>query len=376
MAKRILLYNPLGIMFMRSAFWVTAILSVGLASCGGPANRPLVDPTAFRLPLAEAGSLEIEGTVAGQPRSRAGVVFFATREGFLTAVIVPARQVLWRFKAESPVSVSPEIGDGHILLRDDGNVVYVLDFMGTLVLRKQLGEAVTSAVRGDGGRIYFGTAGGKAVALDLSAGGAQVWAYAGAAAVTSGPVFAGDMAMFGAADGKLIALDKTGKLMWEFLAKGAIAVDPAAAEGRLYFGTGDRHFYCLRLATGKRIWSRRLQGSPIHPALIRGRRLALAASNSVVYFLSGRGGAILSWEAVPSRIVHEISDAGALVLVSSSSPSLVAVEFASGKRIGEHAFSGPLAAGALWASPFVILVAVDAETGGQRLVILGPRPAS
>ncbi len=360
-------------------FSVLIILGVTAINCAVPRKGPLVDPSAVRFPLVEAGTLEIEGTVAGQPRARDGIVYFATREGFLMAVVVPARQIFWKFKAEHTVSASPELGENHILLRDDENVIYVLDFRGSLVLKKQVDEDVTSPVRENRGRIYFGTASGKVRALDLSASREQVWEYpvaASAAAVTAGPVFVGDMVIFGAADGRLRALDHTGKLVWEFAAKGAIAVDPAVADGRLYFGTGNRFFYCLNAATGKKIWARRLQGAPLHPALIHGRRLALAASNSVIYFISRRGGSILSWEAVPSRVVHDLAAAGPMILVSSGGPSLVALDFSTGKRLGGHLASGPLAAGALWASPFVVLIAGDEESGCQRLAFLRPQSAT
>jgi outer membrane protein assembly factor BamB len=350
-------------------------MSLALAMCAGPAKRPLVDPSAVRFPLVEAGTLEINETVAGQPRARDGIVYFATREGFLTAVVVQARQILWRFKADHSISVPPELGENHIVIRDDGNVLYALDTRGSLVLEKQPDEAVTSAVRENRGRMYFGTSSGKVVALDLSANGAQAWEYRSAAAISAGPVFAGDMVIFGAADGRLIALDQAGKLVWEFGATGAITADPTVDDGRLYFGTEKRFFYCLNAATGKKIWARRLQGAPLHPAFIHGRRLAVPASNSVVYFLSRRGGSILSWEAVPSRIVHEIAIAGPLILVSSAAPDFVALDFSTGKRVGQHLASGPLAAGALWVSPFIVLVVGDEESGRQSLVFLRSQPA-
>lgn len=360
-------------MTRRRAFGVAAMLGLSFASCAGPIKRPLVDPSAVRFPLVEAGTLDIEGTVVGQPRARDGIVYFATREGFLTAVVVPARQVLWRFRADHTISVSPDLGENHILLRDDENVIYNLDFRGSLVFKKQIDEAVSSAVRENRGRAYFGTASGKAIALDLSANGAQAWEYRATAAISAGPVFSGDLVIFGAADGRLLALDHTGKPVWEFAATGAITADPTVADGRLYFGTQDRYFYCLNAAIGKRIWSRRLQGAPLHPALLHGRRLVVPASNSVVYFLSRRGGSILSWEAVPSRVVHVLAAAGPLILVSSGGPSLGALDFSTGKRLGEHLASGPLAAGVLWVPPFIVFVGEDTDSGRQRVVFLRSR---
>lgn len=360
-------------------FGVLVILGIEAINCAVPRKGPLVDPSVVRFPLVEAGTFEIEGTVVGQPRARDGIVYFATREGFLTAIVVPARQVLWRFKADHAVSASPELGESHILLRDDGNTLYVLDRRGSVVLKKPLDEAATSAVREHNGRVFFGTASGKVVVLDIASGGSPFWEYrasATATTISAGPVITGDLVIVGAADGKLMALDQAGRPVWEFAAKGAITADPAADNGRLYFGTEGRSFYCLNTATGKKIWSRRLQGAPLHPALAFGGRLVFAASNSVVYFLSRRGGSILSWEAVPSRVVYKLVAAGRLLLISSASPNLVALDISTGKPVGQHLAAGPLAAGALWVSPFVVLVEEAADSGRQRLVFLRPEPAA
>ena len=358
---------------------VFTISGLALAGCAGPAKRLLVDPSAVRFPLVETGTLEIDGTVVGQPQARDGIVYFATREGFLTAVVVPARQILWRFKADHSISASPELGENHIVIRDDGNVLYVLDTRGLLVFKKQIDEAVTSAIRENKGRIFFGTAAGKALVLDLSAGGEVLWEFTAtvvpAAAITAGPVFFDDLVIFAAA-GRLLALDHTGKPVWEFDANGAITADPAIADGRLYFGTENRFFYCLDVTTGKKRWARRIQGAPLHPALVLGRRLVVPASNSVIYFISRRGGSILSWEAVPSRVVRVLAASGPLILVSSAAPNLIAYDFATGKRLGEHLASGPLAAGVLWVPPFIVLVVGDEESGRQRLIFLRLQPAA
>jgi outer membrane protein assembly factor BamB len=129
----------------------------------------------------------------------------------------------------------------------------------------------------------------------------------------------------------------------------------------------------LRAGDGRKIWSRRLQGAPFHPAIVFGRRIAVVASNSVVYFLSVRSGSILAWENVPSRIVYEPARAGASLLVSPAADRLLVFDLRTGEPIGQHLFSGTLAAGAVWSSPFVVLVVEDAGSGRQRLVFLRSR---
>jgi hypothetical protein len=270
---------------------ILAALGLTLAACAAQSVKPLIDPFPLRFPLIEAGTLEIEGHIVGQPRVRDNIVYYLTREGYLTAVVIPSRAVLGRSKSElmPPSSSAPA---GISFLRDAG------------LLR---------------------------------------------------------------------AVDAEGQPVWEFQAEGAIQADPAVAGGRVFFGDSGRNFYCLDEATGKVKWRRRLQGAPLHQALIRGNTVAVAASNSVVYLLSRKGGSILSWEAIPSRVVYDLAAAGSLALISSASPTVVALDLGTGKRAGQYSAPGPLAAGAVWSPPYIVLFVEDEASGRQKIVFLRSR---
>jgi outer membrane protein assembly factor BamB len=273
------------------------VLSLLLAGCAAPRTRPLVDPFPLRFPLVEAGSLEIEGTIVGQPLARDGVVYFATSDGYRTAIVIPSRHILWRRSGQE----APD-DPGHLPAREGPK---------------------PPILRAEGNRLE--------------------------------------------------GLDGEGRSIWEFSADGRITADPAVSEGRLYFGTENRRFYCLKAGTGKAVWSRRLQGAPLHPAVIARGTVVLAASNSVVYFLSAPGGSILTWEIVPSRVVYPPAVAGPLVLVSSASRDVTALELETRQKAGQYLASGPLAAGAVWSSPYLVLFVEDAESGRQRIVFLRSR---
>jgi outer membrane protein assembly factor BamB len=171
----------------------------------------------------------------------------------------------------------------------------------------------------------------------------------------------------------LRALDDRGQPLWEFRAGGAIAADPVLSGSRLYFGDEARMFYSLGAGKGKVRWRRRLQGAPVHPAVVGSRTVVVAASNSVVYVLSRKGGSILSWEAVPSRVVYAPVAAGPLVLISSASPTLAALDLGTGKLAGRYEAAGPLVSGALWSPPYVVLFVEDEDSGRQKIVFLRSR---
>lgn len=327
-----LVYNTAGTMARPRRFAIPLLSALLLPFCAAQATKPLVDPFPLRFPLVEAGTLEIEGRVIGQPRAQNGIVYFATREGDLTAVVVPSRSILWRVGVGHPISRGPELREGKISVRDDAGVVRVLDLKGCVLGKEMTDESAVLTVGDKDGRRYRVKA----------AGGLQ-------------------------------ALDGAGRQLWEFAAEGTIGAEPAVRDGRVCFGTAERMFYCLNAKTGKRIWSRRLQGAPLHPAVIRGGTLAVPASNSVVYLLSVRGGSVLSWETVASRILYELAAADPVVLVSSATSDLVAIDLRTGKRVGQYEAPGLLAAGALWSPPYIVLFVEDPASGRQRMVFLRSR---
>jgi outer membrane protein assembly factor BamB len=294
-----LIYNIGGTMVLnRRLLFLLALAVLPFTALAGPAKRALIDPFPLRFPLVEAGTLAIEGRVVGQPWARDGVVYYATDDGRLTAVVVPGCGVLWRRPAEEagPVATLPpatSFAAGRPVLKVEG-----------------------SSLRAD---------------------------------------------------------DLDGRTLWKFAASGPISAAPVLCDGRVFFGTADRMFYALSARTGKRLWSRRLQGAPLHPAIVGEKALAVAASNSVVYRLSAKGGSILSWETVPSRIVYEPAPSGSLVLISSAGPTLVALDLRTGQKAGQHEAPGLLAAGAVWSSPYVVLFVEDRDSGRQRLVVFRSR---
>ena len=305
-----LIYNSGRTMVMIRRGAIFAAAVLTVAACSAAPGPRLVDPFPLSFPLVEAGSLEIPGRVVGQPRARDGIIRYLDQEGWLTEIVVSSRSFLRR---DTIMSMS-----GPESLPLDGEVT-----AGPVLIRDSDGR-LKGTLTGD-------------------------------------------------ANGLLVAGDGQGRRLWEFRAAGEIPADPVVAGGRVYFGDSERTFYCLSLATGRLKWKRRLQGAPLHPALVFGRRLVVAASNSVVYILSARGGSILSWESVPSRVLYEPAPAGSAVLISSASPTVVALDPRTGKRIGQYEARGPLVAGAVWSTPFVVMAVEDPDTGRQRLVFLRSR---
>jgi hypothetical protein len=359
------------------------LISAAFAACAGPAAKPLVDPFPLRFPLVEAGRVAIDGHLVGQPRLRNGILYYATREGRLTALVVSAQAVLWQFATEGPISAGPELALDLALVRDDGGVLYGLGVQsGRTAFKTDLGPdaAVPSPPHFIEGELMLAAADGEVRRLALD--GRETGAYrlpVAEARVTAGPVAVeggGEhpaAALFGLSDGRLLAVDRQGAPVWEFRGAGAIAPEPVASGGRVYFGTDARMFYCLGAKKGHKKWSRRLQGSPVQAALMVDGRVVVAASNSVVYVLSGRGGSIISWEPMASRLLYEPVPAAPYILAACAAPGLKAMNMGTGAKAEVYPTSD-LLAGALSCPPYIVLFEEDPDSGLQRLVLLTPRP--
>jgi outer membrane protein assembly factor BamB len=176
--------------------------------------------------------------------------------------------------------------------------------------------------------------------------------------------------LFGTDNGRVHALDDNGKPVWTFAARGPVRVDPAASDGRIYFATEERYFYCLEAATGKKKWVFRLAGTLVSPPKPTGRLVVFAASDSVAYCLRARNGEIAWWQSIPSRVVHGLSVADGIVLVSSSSPDVIGFNLKAGFRTGSYRAAGDLRAGAEWATPYLVLIEPDPMSAGEKIVFL------
>lgn len=354
------------------------LLGLVFTSCSATGPKPLIDPFALRLPLVEAARVPIEGHVVGQPMVHDGVVYYATREGHLTAVVIPARTVLWRFATDNPISDGPEAAGDLVFVRDDGGVLYgIAGPPSRAALKIKFDAAVPSRVRFVENEIILISADGNVRRFDFEGRESGGYRLPGSESrVTAGPVPVhgrdGRLAalLIGYSDGRLLAVDGQGALLWEFRAAGAITTDPVVFGGRVYFGTEARTFYCLGARKGHKKWSRRLQGAPVHPALVSDRRVVVAASNSVVYVLARSGGSIVAWEPIASRLLHEPCAAGPFVLVSSAAPGLKALDIRTGAEVEELPTAGTLVAGAVWSAPCLVLVEEDPDSGAQALVFL------
>ena len=104
------------------------------------------------------------------------------------------------------------------------------------------------------GRLYYGTADHRVVAVDAEAVG-MTWEHTVNGPVDSSVALAGGMVFVGLRDGRVLALEgETGDLRWEYRTSGPIHGSPVVDRGELYIGSDDFGIYALDAMTGEERW--------------------------------------------------------------------------------------------------------------------------
>ena len=325
-------------------------------------------PTGVGFPLVEDGSVPFRGKPNGGIRAEDGTIYLTTRAGFIWSIEVAGRKAAWKFKTDNRLLEPPFPGSENVYARDEADVLYCLSPGGVLLWKRPIGEKILTPIVEGGGRVIFGTDKGNlwSIALD----GKDGRAFQAGGPIAFGPLVSGSRVIFGSDNGNLHVHDLGGKALWTYHTPGKI-VGPIGSDGKLlFFSTEDRRHYCLKIGGTRPKWKVRLGGVPATEPIVRGGRLYLLATNSVLYCLQRSGGDVLWWANVPSRTDFDLAVVEDKVIVASLSSVLLAFDIATGRKAGEFAAGRALCANAAWADPFLVIAQHDAASDEGKLVLL------
>lgn len=324
--------------------------------------------TTLTLPLSESWQRTFEKTAFGAvPVIAADTVYLGDLDGTFRALDLRTGATRWDYKAEaagfpSAAALPPDAAPAVVVVGDDTGVVRAFDAATGTVrweyeTQAEISGGPTILRGGDGDRVFVGSQDASLSCLTL-ADGAVVWKHAIADQIRCSPTVAettdGTRVFLAGCDGKLHVLDAaTGMEVGAVTIDGPTGTTPAAADGRVFFGTEGGAFFAIDFLTPDVAWR-------VQPAAGGQSYRSSAALTAEVAIVGSRGKAVEAFARAdgarrwrqplrgrvdaspvvvmaaeaggPPREVVIVADAAGTVLALDADSGAVAWEFAAGGR--------------------------------------------
>jgi outer membrane protein assembly factor BamB len=311
------------------------ILLLALAQIVAPPTPPT--PATQSLPSTIRWTIPISASPAAPPVIDGDRVFIVLQSGLVAARRVSDGTQAWETPLKSDRPVAIDSGHAYVATADHVEAVNVAD--GVTAWRVKTGP-VAAPLLASGGWLIVVTA--DHVAAFRAADGSEVWTRElGPSHVT--PAIEGDSLYVPLEDGRLFALDlHTGADRWHRAYKGPLS-EVLSLPDRLYFGTGDKYFFCVRASDGELEWPRVRMGS-----LVRGQpvaddtRIYVTSMDNTLRAYRRSTGALLWHPSVPFRPTTGPVLVDSAVIVSGAAAELRAFAITTGQPAGEIKLEEPL----------------------------------
>lgn len=284
-------------------------------------------------------TIEIPAAPVHAPLIAGGIVFVTFLPGIVAAHDLSDPRELWHADVNPDFPVA---ADNERVYIAGGEALHALGARtGAVAWRTPTGTLTAPPLVKDGWVIV--SPAGRIVALRAT-DGTTVWSRENAMQ-RSRPTIEGDTLIVPLANGHVQALDlETGTTKWD-TPLGGVPGEALVLGERVYVGTSDKRFYCLKLANGRFDW---------HPirvgAVVRGRpasdgvRVYFVALDNAVRAVDRVTGAQRWHAGYPFRPFGDTWTAGGSLLVAGPVADVHVVNTVTGKDTGKISFPETLAA--------------------------------
>jgi outer membrane protein assembly factor BamB len=325
--------SPLSL-FPVQALWTLALnnqIAVGAAPAftGVRAFFPIEFDRIVAYDLARGEELWIAPAAATLPLTAGADLVFVVEPGHLVALRARDGAQVWQLPFSEPLAVPPAFDNGWLIAATTaGDVLAFRASDGSLLWRQQIGSP--AHVR---------------------------------------PSLAADRVYVPAEDGRVVALRvETGAKLWEHRLGGAPS-EILATDERLFVGSKDNFFYCLKSEDGEQDWLWRTGADVIGLPVLDKRTVYFVSLDNVLWALNRNNGNQRWKRPLPLRPTSGPARAGQALLVSGFAPKLPAYKIEDGTAAGDVPVSGEIAAppyvltGDEVAAPMIVLTTRDIIKG-------------
>ena len=206
----------------------------------------------------------------------------------------------WSFEAGGPISSSPLVVAGRVIVGSRDSTLYCLDARtGEIEWRLAAGAGIGSSPREAAGTCFVGTYAGDLLACDLETGELR-WRAATKGKIVSSPCVEAGRVMVGSYDRSIHAFDvETGEPVWRVATGSRVRASPERiADGIVAVGSTDGSVYALAVADGQLRWKRRTSSAILAAVAhdpTRHRVVAAGQDGSVLCLDAGTGEVV--WKA-------------------------------------------------------------------------------
>jgi len=160
--------------------------------------------------------------------------------------------------------------------------------------------------------------------------------------------------------------------LWEFETGGFVDSTPAVADGRVYFGSWDKHLYCLDEITGEPVWKYETGDCVDSSPAVNEGRVYFASWDRNVYCLDASDGKLVwSFEMEPSNFDDHRQSSPALLpeegilYIGGFNGMIYALRMDTGRELWRHKTGGPVRT-----RPVVVLPETPDGGEGERPSVL------
>jgi outer membrane protein assembly factor BamB len=241
--------------------------------------------------VEELWATSVGGKITASPCVSGGQVYVTTDDGYLHAFTAASGGRRWSRSHGTSTLSSPAAGYSLVFAAWSNGTVAAYTPGGNLVWENVdvLRGSVDGPLSLEGGKVYFGSTGGKVYALDARTG-VEAWSAELGGSIVTAPTVANGVVYVGARDGNLYALDAaSGERLWSYSTGMPIQSTAAVANGRVFFAckdtTGGAYLQVVDARTGLRLWRVSVE-TQCSPAVAGGK-----------VYVGTNGGALQAFEA-------------------------------------------------------------------------------
>jgi outer membrane protein assembly factor BamB len=322
-------------------------------------------------PTRAVWTLELKNSLTAAPALSGTQAYFPIEADRLAAYDLEEGTLLWIAPAR-PLS-QPAIGDGLVFLVEEGALTALHQKDGMTSWKVPFTETLAVPLSWDNGWLIAATSSGTILAI-RAVDGAVLWRQALGAPAHAPPSLAADRVYVPLADGRLIALRlDTGAPTWQRRLGGA-GNEILALDDRLYLGSNDNRFYCLRTQDGDVMWRWVTGGDVVGMPVVDEHRVYFVSLDNVLRGLDRNSGAQRWKRPLTLRPTYGLVRVGDALLVGGASSTLSAFNVRDGSPAGQMPVAGELAAAPHVLSaeglPRVTLVTRDIAKGAIATMLI------